>query len=120
MFFEIYFPQHAAYQGEIFNSLLDGYKESEVKKYLKENASALLKELGTYRRFLDTTYYKNVARKKNQISIEEAYERINMYTNYFYGWSMYTVNGVFFGEDDKMYEENTQVVRLMFKITSSV
>ena len=43
-----------------------------------------------------------------------------MYQSPFKGWSIYSVDGVFFDDDTKvMYEEAVQVIRIMFRFESS-
>ena len=118
---EIYFPRKAAYQGAIFDALRLGYKEGIVKQYLEKNAKALLGELGgDYPRLFNPHRYgESPLNKSEKLSPGMAKKRIGMYKSPFQGWSMYTVDGVFFGEDDKVFEETTQVVRLMFRFRSS-
>jgi hypothetical protein len=44
-----------------------------------------------------------------------------MYKSVFKGYSMYTVDGVFFSQDTQtVYEEATQVIRLMFRFESDL
>lgn len=119
IFTEIYFPKRVAYQGAIFNALRFGYDENEVKTYLHRNVSKLLTEFSIYPALFDPHEYIAIRRRLTAPSIDEAHQRIDMYQSPFKGWSVYTVDGVFFGADGKMYEEATQVVRLMFRFKSS-
>lgn len=116
-FAEIYFPRKSAHQGTIFTALRDGYKENEVKTYLKQNVSKLLEEFKKYPQLLDPHQYDN----KGRISYtkEKALERIKLYTSPFKGWSLYQIDGVFFDKQGRAYEEATQVVRIMFCFQSS-
>ena len=42
-----------------------------------------------------------------------------MYVSPFTGWSTYSVDGVFFGEGDRVFEEATQVVRIMVRFANT-
>ncbi|TSC79642.1 MAG: hypothetical protein G01um101425_573 [Candidatus Peregrinibacteria bacterium Gr01-1014_25] len=115
IFTEIYFPKRAAYYGAIFGALEKGYSEDEVKDYLHRNAEALLEELREYPGLLDPRKYDAEILQDRALTITDAKTRIEMYQSSFRGWSTYSVDGVFFGSDDKMYEESTQVVRLIHR-----
>lgn len=119
IFTEIYFPKRAAYQGAIFDTLRLGLKERKVKGYLRENVEALREEFQNLPAILDPHEYTTPQRRKTIPSIKEALARIRLYKSPFYGWSMYTVDGVFLGKRGKMDEEATQVVRIMFRFNSS-
>ncbi|MDP3661420.1 MAG: hypothetical protein Q8R17_01015 [bacterium] len=120
IFSEIYFPKHAAYQGTIFDALEDGYSEKVVKDYMTVKVSELLTEFKDYPALFDPNDYANTRRVKTPVSITEALKRIEMYKSPFKGWSIYSVDGVFFDDDTrKMYEEAVQVVRIMFRFNSS-
>lgn len=119
IFGEIYFPKRAAYQGTIFNALRHGHDEHTVKKYLQDNAEDLLEELGQFPRLFDPHYYETTKLKKVSLTVEGARERFGMYQSSFRGWSTYSVDGVFFDREGRMYEEATQVVRMMFRFESS-
>ncbi len=118
IFTEIYFPKRAAYYGTIFDALRYGYNEDRVKEYLRVNVKALLQEFQAFPSLFDPNEYTATSRRKAMPSIEEAYKRIDMYHSPFQGWSVYSVDGVFFDEG-KPIEEATQVVRLIFKMESS-
>lgn len=123
-FAEIYFPRKSAHQGTIFRALRKGYKDHIVKRYLRKNASGLLEEFKEYPQLLDPQQYDKEGvekRKTDKVSStkEEALERIELYSSPFKGWSLYQVDGVFFDKQGKVYEEATQVVRIMFRFQSS-
>lgn len=119
IFTEIYFPKRAAYQGAIFDALGDGYDEEHVKTYLRDNARALVNEFQSYPSLYDPQNYTTTTPRDMLPTVAEAVERINMYQSPFKGWSVYSVDGVFFGKRGKMYEEATQVVRIMLRFKSS-
>lgn len=121
IFSEIYFPKHDAYYGTIFNALRYGYQEDYVKKYLTVgiNDGALLDEFKDYPALFDPNDYTSTRRTRGLVSVAEALKRIEMYRSPFKGWSIYSVDGVFFDDTGKMYEEAVQVVRIMFRFKSS-
>ena len=118
IFGEIYFPKRAVYQGAIFDALRHGHDEGEVIRYLRDNAKDLLQELTEHKRLFDPHYYDATQQKKTHLTIKGARQRFDMYKSSFKGWSVYSVDGVFFDQHGKMYEEATQVVRLMFRFES--
>ncbi|MBI3332389.1 hypothetical protein HYZ99_05555, partial [Candidatus Peregrinibacteria bacterium] len=63
----------------------------------------------------------DVRRKsKEQLTLKDAKERIEMFQSSFMGWSTYSVDGVFFSKKDgSMYEEATQVIRIMFRFVET-
>ncbi|TSC72088.1 MAG: hypothetical protein G01um101438_716 [Parcubacteria group bacterium Gr01-1014_38] len=119
IFGEIYFPKRAAYQSAIFEALRHGHDERLVKRYLRRNAGHLLEELGQFPRLFDPHYYETATLHKMPPTVAAAYERFDMYHSSFRGWSVYSVDGVFFDREGQMYEEATQVVRMMFRFESS-
>ncbi|HEX4104000.1 MAG TPA: hypothetical protein VHZ04_00790 [Candidatus Paceibacterota bacterium] len=67
----------------------------------------------------DPYRYGTVKRPRwSESDITKARKRIKMYVSPFKGYSMYEVDGVFFGRSGKEYEERTQVIRLMFRFKS--
>src|SRR3990167_8856207 len=127
---EIYFPHKAAYQGEIYKSLLEGRDPDKVKKYLKDSVDAgLLGELAVYHNLLNPDLYSGQKKKIPGDDLTRAKARIDQYRSSFAGWSMYTVAGVFFGEDRQApptlrptqrleaVEELVQVLRLIFRFS---
>lgn len=80
----------------------------------------LLAEFRDYPALFDPDDYVKVRRVKTPVSVAEAEKRIEMYKSPFKGWSIYSVDGVFFDDEtQKMYEEAVQVVRIMFRFESS-
>lgn len=120
IFSEIYFPKRAAYYGTIFNALRFGYNEPHVKDYLTENVQVLLNDFKDYPALFDPQDYTRERRVKTPVSVSDALKRINAYKSSFKGWSIYSVDGVFFDDTTNvMYEEAVQVVRIMFRFESS-
>ena len=127
---EIYFPHRAAYQGEIYGALLDGRDPDKVKRYLKESVNkGLIEELAVYRPLLNPDLYSGQKAKIKGNDKARAKARIDQYRSSFAGWSMYTVSGVFFGENRQLpptlrptqrlepAEELVQVLRLIFRFS---
>ena len=119
LFVEIYFPKRAAYYGTIFDALKDGYNESVVKRYLRENVEALINEFQVFPDLFKLSRYTSTKGSRVLPSEKEALERIEAYKSPFKGWSTYSVDGVFFDGEGKPIEEATQVVRVMFRFESS-
>src|SRR3989344_7727426 len=119
IFSEIYFPKRAAYYGTIFDALRYGFEGESVRRYIHDNVKMLLDEFRIYPALFDPDNYTKIRGVKTPVSIDKAYKRIKMYQSPFKGWSTYTVDGVFFDEKNKMYEEAVQVVRIMFRFQSS-
>lgn len=119
MFSEIYFPKRAAYYGAIFDALRYGYKENVVKKYFQDHIDNLMDELKTFPDLFDPYKFTAAKLRKNPVSKEEALRRIDMYASPFRGWSIYSVDGVWFDENDDPVEEATQIVRILFRFSSS-
>lgn len=118
---EIYFPKKAAYQGAIFDALRQGFYEQEVIDYLLENAESLVQELRDWSEILNPRKYADDAPPRGMATPEEARERIRMYRSVFHGYSMYAVDGVFFSKETQtVYEEATQIIRLMFRFESPI
>ncbi|MFL6197755.1 MAG: hypothetical protein ACJ76J_01125 [Thermoanaerobaculia bacterium] len=97
VFVEIYLPKKAAFQGTLFESLTEGFDLNKVKAHLTERqpeVQALLK---------DSRYCGDYER------------RVKNMRQVFTGYSMYEVDGVFYGgEGCPVDEERTQIVRIMF------
>jgi hypothetical protein len=116
---EIYFPKRAAYQGAIFDALRQGFYEKQVIEYLLANATFLVEELRDWSEILNPRKYVDDAPPIGTATPEEACERIRLYKSVFKGYSMYSVDGVFFSEETQtVYEEATQIIRLMFRFES--
>ena len=118
IFAEVYFPRRIAVQGTIFGALEDGYQEVKVKKYLQKIADILLQELQGYQYIFDPLWYDVPSKRERKTTKEEAEARIARYMSPFFGWSNYVVDGVWFDDDGKPFEEATQVIRLMFRFDS--
>lgn len=127
---EIYFPHKAAYQGAIYDALLDGRDPDKVKHDLDESVDkGLVEELAVYPPLLNPDLYSGQEEKVAGDEKTRARERIKQYRSSFAGWSMYTVAGVFFGEDKQLpptlrptqrleaVEELVQVLRLIFRFS---
>lgn len=127
---EIYFPHKAAYQGAIYEALLDGSNPDKVKEYLKESVgTGLTEELAVYPLLLNPDLYSGQKKKIAGDDLTRAKARIDQYRSSFAGWSMYTVAGVFFSEDKQAppvlrptqrleaVEELVQVLRLIFRFS---
>ncbi len=128
---EIYFPQKAAYQGEIYEALLEGTDPDKVKQYLKESVDeGLINELAVHPPLLNPDLHSGQKKKIKGDDKARAKVRIDQYRSSFAGWSMYTVAGVFF--EDKNHktrpglrptqrfeptEELVQVLRLIFRFS---
>lgn len=117
---EVYFPKKVEYQSIIFDSLKDGYQEQDVKRYLHDNAESLLIELAGYANLFNPYQYGTLAIPEAvESTVAQARKRIEMYKSPFRGWSMYEVDGMFFNRRGRVYEERTQVIRLMFRFGRS-
>lgn len=120
IFSEVYFPKRVAYQGRIYTSLEEGYDEEQVKTYLSDHAESLLVELAEYPNLFNPYQYGDMEQpQESESAIDQSRKRIEMYQSPFRGWSMYEVDGMFFDAQGRVYEERTQVIRLMFRFESS-
>ena len=79
----------------------------------------LIKEFRLFPCLFKPSRYTTTKFSRNLPSKEEAIARIEMYKSPFYGWSVYSVDGVFFDGQGKPIEEATQVIRAMFRFESS-
>ncbi len=119
VFSELYFPKRVAYQSEIVRALEEGVDSNIVKRYLTRNAGELIHELGAYPYILDPERYSG--RRSKEISISEIERRIEMYTNPFFGWSTYSVEGAFLNAKvNELQDELTQVIRTIFRFESGL
>ena len=97
-------------------------KEKVVKAYLIDaiEKESLLEELAEYPvNLFDSGKYRRSDYARKEVTIAQAMRRIGMYRSPFYGWSLYEAEGVFLGKRNKMYEEPTQVVRLIFRFPNA-
>lgn len=118
---KIYLPKKGIYHGTIFDALKDGLDEEKVKKYLRKGVEKLnlLEELKDYHNLLNPRQYEEVGRiRKEPLTMEEALQRINMYTSSFKGWSMHEVDGVW-KANGGVVEERTQVIKIIFRLSSA-
>lgn len=127
---EIYFPHKAAYQGRIYQSLLKGKDPDYVKEELKKSIdTGLMTEMAAYPHLFDPDLHSHQKKKVAGDASTRAKVRMDQYRSSFAGWSMYTVSGVFFGEDKQASptlrptqrlepaEELVQVLRLIFRFS---
>lgn len=111
VFVEIYFPKRVAYQGVIYNTLREGFDELMVKDYLNVHMHQILDDTEEYIGTQEPAESRLAAMR----------EAVNNYTSRFAGWSIYSVDGVFFDRENKNpIEEATQIVRIMFKYESTL
>ena len=117
IFAEFYFPKRVVYQSGIIDALEEGISKETVKIYLTGAASKLLKELTVYSAVLDPQRY--AGGKTEKISVADAKRRIEIYKNYFGGWSTYDVHGAFFNRKrNELQDELVQIVRVIFRFES--
>lgn len=127
---ELYFPHKAAYQGAIYKALLDGADPEKVKAYLAKSVDkGLVTDLSAYRPLFNPDLYSGISKTIDGDELARAKARIAQYRSSFAGWSMYTVAGVFFGENIQLptslrptqrlepAEELVQVLRLIFRFS---
>lgn len=103
-FVEIYLPKKALYQGTLYTTLTNGFKNKHVIDHFTDNKEMISDVIMEYYPELPELFDKFCAK----------YERV------FWGYSMYEVDGVFFNAKKRklskqISEERTQVIRLMFK-----
>lgn len=122
IFYEIYFPKKAAYYGAIFAALRDGFNPTQVVDYLKEDVKALRHNFAAYPELFTPNYYKQNKRRVPRLPTQQQMlKRIDGYKSRIEGYSVYSVDGMFFdSSNSREYEESTQVVRLMFRFKSSL
>lgn len=96
-FLEIYLPKKTKFQGTLYEILTDGFNWDSVKKHLLDNKEEIKELLELY----DESF--------------SFFERIDKVEQFYWGYSLYEVDGVFFSSARKAIdEERTQVIRLMF------
>lgn len=98
VFIELYLPKKAIYQGMLYEALTDGFDFEKVKSHFLDEAkrAKIYQLLDTY------DEVKNID------------ERINEFEPFYWGYSMYEVDGVFFDPGRGIEEERTQIIRIMF------
>jgi hypothetical protein len=100
LFVEVYLPKKAEYQGALYKALTNGFNLALVQEHLRSNKTKVQSFLRRLRRVAN---YSD--------------EQVDQLTAVYQGYSMYEVDGVFNnGTPTKphLYEERTQIVRLMF------
>ncbi len=120
LFVEVYFPKKAEFQATIYDTLKYGRDVKKVKAYFKRHARKLLAELALYPNLFDPDWYKTPPAERVEIckpTIAGARKRFDAYVSQFRGWSMNEVDGMFF-KGEKVYEERTQIIRLIFRFKS--
>jgi hypothetical protein len=100
---ELLLPKKAYYQGVLYDTLTDGFNPEKVTAYLQDPERST--------RIMD---YLNAYMTVNKKSYDWYLSKID---KIFKGYSMYEVDGVFYDdESDKIFEECTQVIRMIFRI----
>jgi hypothetical protein len=98
VFVELYLPKRSVYQGMLYEALTEGFDFERVKVHF-------LEESNRERIYSLLEHYDEI---KN---IEE---RILTIEPFYWGYSMYEVDGVFFDIERGIDEERTQIIRIMF------
>jgi len=98
VFVELYLPKKSKYQGKLYKALTDGFTFEKVKAHFldEEKRERIYQLLDTY------SEVKNIE------------ERINRIEPFYWGYSMYEVDGVFFNLEKGIIEERTQIIRILF------
>lgn len=97
IFVELYLPKRARYQGTLYETLTDGFDFRTVREHFSNPERQRRIQL------LLTEYTES-----RDLSIMQSIDQ------FFWGYSMYEVDGVFFSSTQGSLEERTQVVRMMF------
>lgn len=98
IFIEIFLPKKAVFQGTLFTALTKGFKTDKVKIHFKKRKNDI------------KDFLKNYPCIKNYND-----DFIDNFPEIFCGYSIYEVDGVFLGRENKIYEEKTQVIRILFR-----
>jgi hypothetical protein len=98
VFVELYLPKKSMYQGMLYEALTDGFDFEKVKRHFLDDAKRekIYQLLETY------DEVKNIE------------DRIEKMEPFYWGYSMYEVDGVFFDPEKGIEEERTQIIRIMF------
>jgi hypothetical protein len=99
VFVEIYLPKKSLYQGKLFEVLNDGFNWEKVCKSLRDNRDEIQDFLKNSRHF-----------KPESFCIDDILEE-----KLYWGYSIYEVDGVFCGGENRIFEERTQIIRFMFR-----
>lgn len=117
---KVYFPKKVIYRQVVDKALGEGLKAKIVKKYLDDKIEFLLQELEEYPvNLFDPGKYRRKDTSRREVTLVQAKRRIRMYRSPFYGWSLYEAEGVFLGKRNRMYEEPTQIVCLIFRFPNA-
>jgi hypothetical protein len=97
-FVELYLPKKSMYQGILYEALVEGFNFEKVKlHFLDESKREMIYSL-----------------LKDYDEVKSIEERVNSIEPFYWGYSMYEVDGVFFDPERGIDEERTQIVRIMF------
>jgi hypothetical protein len=100
IFVELYLPKKSEFQGNLYDTLTNGFKLENVRKHFLSEKKQEIKEL-----------------LENYTELKEYDDKyIESLEPMFWGYSMYEVDGVFCSnqEEGKVIEERTQIIRIMF------
>jgi hypothetical protein len=98
VFVELYLPKKSMYQGMLYEALTDGFNFEKVKRHFSDEA----KREKIYHLLETYDELKNIEKRINEIE------------PFYWGYSMYEVDGVFFDPEKGIEEERTQIIRIMF------
>jgi hypothetical protein len=98
VFIELYLPKKSMYQGMLYEALTDGFEFEKVKSHFRDKAKR-------------EKIYQLLEAYDEVKNIEDRIEKIEPF---YWGYSMYEVDGVFFDPDKGIEEERTQIIRIMF------
>jgi len=99
IFVELYLPKKAHYQGALYKALTKGFKIEAVKRHFRKYREEIIELMKGY-------YIAG--------GMEERLEKIDDLPEFYKGYSMYEVDGVFYDEG-VTFEEKTQVIRIFFR-----
>ena len=91
---EIYLPKKAHYQGVLYRTLTEGFDQKQVEQHFRD-------------------HHADIALFLIEAGFSDLPIAIRLPENYFTGYSMYEVDGVYFSGGG-IVEERTQVIRLLF------
>jgi hypothetical protein len=98
IFVELYLPKKAAYQGKLYEVLTDGFNLEKVKAHFSD----IQKRQRIYRLLDDFTEVKNID------------GRIDTIQQLYWQFYMYEVDHVYYDPGERIVEEKTQIIRMMF------
>ena len=100
IFVELYLPKKALYQGALYEALTKGFELDDVRQHFKENKDEIIKLMKNY----------HIAD-----GLDKRLDEIETLAGFYKGYSMYEVDGVFSADDGTIFEERTQVIRVIFR-----